>query len=284
MIKKIKSVTSRLPSEYQEVKYIESTGSQYIDAGFMATPNTMVSIDFQLTNLVKDQRLFGRYMSNTVSGDLSYDMYISSALNLAYTYNNNVGNWMGIQPANTQKHHVVFNQNKKIIIDGTEFEMVGSATNSCKRNFLIFNAYDGGTSSPTAYSQMRLYSLKIYESDTQIRDFVPCYRKSDKAIGLYDLINSVFYVNSGSGTFGMGEKIEEENLKPFLGNKKVVKKYVGEKVVYTEINYKDTQFAASPFPTMWSYRTNNVWFAENTYGSWYALCTTTNSTGSHRCR
>ena len=37
--------SSRLPSEYQEVEYIESTGTQYIDTGL--TPNGNYSFDIK---------------------------------------------------------------------------------------------------------------------------------------------------------------------------------------------------------------------------------------------
>ena len=46
-----------------------------------------------------------------------------------------------------------------------------------------------------------IYYFKIYESWTLVRDFVPCYRKSDSVIWLYDLVNKQFYTNAGSWTF-----------------------------------------------------------------------------------
>lgn len=38
-------------------------------------------------------------------------------------------------------------------------------------------------------------------------NLVPCYRKSDGEIGMYDLVNGVFYTNSGSGTFIKGDDV-----------------------------------------------------------------------------
>jgi hypothetical protein len=51
------------------------------------------------------------------------------------------------------------------------------------------------------HSSAKLYSCKIYESGTLVRDFVPCYRKSDTEIWVYDLVTNAFFTNQGTGTF-----------------------------------------------------------------------------------
>ena len=56
---------------------------------------------------------------------------------------------------------------------------------------------------------MRLYLCKIYDNDNLVRNFIPCYRKVDNEIGLYDVINDVFYVNSGTGEFIAGPVIAD---------------------------------------------------------------------------
>ena len=43
----------------------------------------------------------------------------------------------------------------------------------------------------------------------------PCIRKSDGAPGMYDIVNDVFYTNSGTGTFTTGPFIDKIN-KPLL--------------------------------------------------------------------
>ncbi len=54
---------------------------------------------------------------------------------------------------------------------------------------------------------MKLYYFKMYDKRALIRNFVPCYRKSDNVVGLYDLVNGVFYVNKGSGAFTKGDDV-----------------------------------------------------------------------------
>jgi hypothetical protein len=64
--------------------------------------------------------------------------------------------------------------------------------------FLFARNNDGTAGS---FSSFKLYSCKIYKSWTLVRDFVPCYRKSDWVIWLYDLANNQFYTNSWTGVF-----------------------------------------------------------------------------------
>lgn len=54
------------------------------------------------------------------------------------------------------------------------------------------------------------YSFKIWNGDTLLRDFIPCVRTSDGAIGMYDTVNGVFYTNAGTGTFTAGSFITND--------------------------------------------------------------------------
>ena len=54
---------------------------------------------------------------------------------------------------------------------------------------------------------MKLYSFKIYNNGTLVRDFVPCYSVYDGENGLLDIVNSVFYENAGTGEFLRGEEV-----------------------------------------------------------------------------
>ena len=53
------------------------------------------------------------------------------------------------------------------------------------------------------------HGCSIYDNGVVVRDFVPCFRNSDGAIGLYDLAESdptkAFYANAGKGAFGVSD-------------------------------------------------------------------------------
>jgi hypothetical protein len=66
---------------------------------------------------------------------------------------------------------------------------------------------NGRILAPATYCEEKIYNVKIYTSGNLVRDFIPCYRKSDDVIGLYDLVNDAFYTNAGTGTFTKGGDI-----------------------------------------------------------------------------
>jgi hypothetical protein len=51
-----------------------------------------------------------------------------------------------------------------------------------------------------------------------VREFMPCIRKSDGAVGLYDFVEGVFYHNEGTGTFVAGPEISGIGSKNFNSN------------------------------------------------------------------
>ena len=70
----------------------------------------------------------------------------------------------------------------------------------------IFAVNDGGEIKQ--FGLVRLYKLKIYDGETLIRDYVPCYRTNDNVIGLFDKVNATFITNQGKGIF-LKDKIQE---------------------------------------------------------------------------
>lgn len=72
-------------------------------------------------------------------------------------------------------------------------------------NLTIWGRNKDGT--VTANGVFYLYRLEIDDDGVAVRNFVPCYRKSDNVVGLYDIVNGVFYTNAGTGTFYAGEVV-----------------------------------------------------------------------------
>lgn len=80
-----------------------------------------------------------------------------------------------------------------------------SSFNYSGRNIILFGT--NGPLGPVEFALMKLYYCKWYDGNTLIRDFIPCYRKSDNEVGLYDIVGNQFYTNSGSGEFLYGPPI-----------------------------------------------------------------------------
>lgn len=198
-------------NNYQKLEYIQSTGTQYIDTGFIATPNTVVDIDFQFTEVsTLQQRLFGASTTNT--SYLNYHMYINGAGAWAYSFIDGSGNWATTNvTADTNKHHIRFNMpSGQFIIDNNSYAIASSTrTKTTETNMYIMNG--AITGSPNA--KMKLYAFKMYDKNELVRNMIPVKRKSDNAIGMYDTVTKKFYANAGTGTFTAGPVIDLTNVR-----------------------------------------------------------------------
>lgn len=63
------------------------------------------------------------------------------------------------------------------------------------------------SSSASEYARGKLYSAKIYDGNTLVRNFIPC-KNPDGVIGMWDDVNSVFYGNAGTGSFAAGAEVK----------------------------------------------------------------------------
>ena len=200
-------------NNYQRLEYIQSTGTQYIDTGFKATPNTIVDISYQFTEVsTLQQRLFG---SGTSSDSyLNYQMYINGAGAWAYAFKDGSGNWVSTNvKADTNKHNIRFNiPLGQFTIDNNSYSIASSTrTKSTQNNILIM--YATPSDSGEKIGKMKLYAFKMYDKNELVRDMIPVKRKSDNAIGLYDKVTKKFYGNAGTGTFTAGPVIDLTNVR-----------------------------------------------------------------------
>ena len=211
---------ARLPSAYQEVEYIQSSWTQYIDTGLLVKPNTKVQIDMQLTSVATNIRYFAVETGDNNSWWVAFVIYLDSNKQISFAN----GNWSVLRTGrnwDTSRYTFVANNSSlKIYSNGTNV-YTGNApwtrtTNSANNLYLLA---DDNNWTATLFSSAKLYSCKMYEASTLVRDFIPCYRKSDNVIGMYDLVNNQFYTNSWTGTFSKGNDVTMSELKnAYIGN------------------------------------------------------------------
>ena len=231
---------SGIPEEYQEVKYIESTGTQYIDTGLVPSVNHSFSIKFSVG-----------YLGNCVAFGSRTSGNYASSLNQIY---------LNVTNNNEIKLFNIFGTNDLVLNDNVEANTVFTYKNIQNNNFqlsspsqpyYIFTLNNMG--SPSTISNIKMYYFKIYDNNILVRDFVPCYRKSDNVIGLYDKVNSVFYTNAGTGTFLKGN-----DVKLAVKDKAQVNTIYGNSVVENQLCI---------IPTISSQTTNGVTLTNNGDGS-----------------
>lgn len=190
-------VPGGLPSEYLQVEYLESTGTQYIDTGYV--PKLLSTDTFTIE--------FSVLTSNTV-----------------IVFGNN--NWFSNKSHIMQLPSINYRLRADVSAQGTYF---GYCTDGAWNTYTIENSTVSCLNSTSSYDpsyyadnpkHLYLFCQGPYETETffvgRIRkatytsngvpvfDLVPCIRISDSKPGMYDLVGRQFYVNAGTGEFLTG--------------------------------------------------------------------------------
>ena len=191
-----------MPEEYQEVEYIESTGTQYLDTKIVTNNNSKIVIQAQATdaNIGTGYRLFGSRTGAKIGNFIStnngkvYVDYGGSSFEASLALDNGV--------------HVYNLDKNKFYYDGVLLKEWNVVEFSSPSNAYLFGAYhDGGI----VIKPWRIWYCRLYDNDVLVRDLVPCYRKSDNTIGMYDIVSGAFFTNAGTGEFLKGINVLTSN-------------------------------------------------------------------------
>lgn len=187
-----------LPSSYKKLQYIQSSGTQYINTGFIPNQDTRIDMVCVPNSVAEASNGTGfiPYGAGESYTTNAFECYTS---NSKYEFNYNGQNCFLGSPVIGQKLNIIHNKNEiSLSINGgspiTNTFTYGSF--SAPRTMTLFAI---NRSSPFC-GLLSLYSCQIYDNGTLIRDFIPC-RSADGTVGLWDDVNSVFYTNSGTGVF-----------------------------------------------------------------------------------
>lgn len=192
-----------LPNGYKRLEYIQSSGTQYINTGITINATTYKRYRFLFD--IGYPSIGGSYwLVNGNSGsNVTYYFGLSNAGKIVY--GNGTADVFGSVTATTGRYLIDFNPAGGSYKFGDLQHLTGLTFNAPRgsQNFYLF-AYNKGNGQDMHTE--RLYSAKIYDTGTIVRDFIPC-QKPDGTIGLWDDVNSVFYGNAGTGTFTAGPVI-----------------------------------------------------------------------------
>lgn len=207
-----------VPSAYQQVEYIKATGTQHIitDLATNNGPGT-TGVDDIITQYSADI-------------DFAFDEWQSAyATNIAFSCGSSGGGWIGYVNSKTAigmgtntgnyftsgtvteryQYHwswsgttATFKRN-----DNAEISRSNSESSTVTRRFALFTADSQTASSSNYHFNGKVYRATVYRSGEKVLDLVPCFRKSDNEIGVYDTVGDTFYTNSGTGTFEKGGNV-----------------------------------------------------------------------------
>lgn len=198
---------ARLPAGYQELTHIESTGTQWIDTLYSPKTTTAIRADMAVTTTATNTEMF--FGCKQSSGNNYYQFWRASSTVIQVAFGQSTistSTDLTISLA-VNRFYNFFLKNGEIAIDDTKYDIRSAAVN-CTVSLGIFarNNPDGVWTSPI---KARCSHFSIEDGDVLVRDFIPCRRLSDGAIGMFDLVSQSFFGNSGTGSFIAGAPIIE---------------------------------------------------------------------------
>lgn len=210
-------VKHTVPDEYDEVEYIESDGTQYIDTGYIHKVNTKIECVCEVSSSISIQWgcLFGARRSGT---------YNCMALFTRYDYSNrptfycNSTRYTTITDGNfpyNNKTKVEVYKNTATWYDADDNyigKIIGTSQVDGTVSTYIFEFNNGG-SPDGSKNIMKLYSFKIYEDDTLLHWYIPVKSKDETrpAIGLFDIITDTFLQKKSGNEFVTGNIVETKS-------------------------------------------------------------------------
>jgi len=177
--------TTRLPEGYTEVEYIENQTYAYINTGVYLYNSSSNSYSIS-------GKVCPTYVSSL--GDFQTFLNAEGVTTPYYgmTYRVRSSNGAIRLDQNPSGHATL---NSESLGDGIiQFTISTTATTVTNTIPLgLFCSWTNSNLSPYRYFKGKMYEMQVTLNNTLVRHFVPCKRDSDDIVGLYDLVNDVFY-------------------------------------------------------------------------------------------
>jgi hypothetical protein len=196
-----------LPNGYTRLEYIETTGTQYIDTGYVWTSqNRKVDMDFMLTEYTNQSHLLGSTLNYTY--DLNPYFYTTNDMR------NYIGGTSYIPKSITKdsKYNVIWDlksdKSFNLVINGTNQGTTTVAEiPTSGASVYLFHVHLINHSLSYTPLVGRLYATKMWDNGTRVRDLIPA-KNSSNVVGLYDFVTGQFFTNAGTGTFVAGPVVQ----------------------------------------------------------------------------
>lgn len=185
---------------YVDVKYLENTGTQYIDTGYVLQEDDVLEVDYEIPEAalsVKVDKILidARDTSNgvrvsTYSG--TYKWYARFGHNESQTSGALTNSLKGTLTLKKGQ----FILNGAVIFSNLVFTAMPVGT----LKLLAGVNYETGAISAPSYA--RISACKIKRNGETIRNFRPVQRTADSELGMRDAVTGEFFTNAGTGVFG----------------------------------------------------------------------------------
>ena len=191
-------------SVYEPLKSIETTGSNWIDTGILATDNMVISAEITMLTGKAKKGIFGAdYLQLRTSGGAYYPngtpLIDANWSQLGVRNSNNDGNkYVNVS---TPKKAVYKFEGGKFYVDGTSKADIYNKAFTSTRSIYLSHVNDDGLS-PAALI-IHSFSIKNKEGNFE-RMMIPARIKETGELGMFDVVAKNFHGKQGTGDFIAG--------------------------------------------------------------------------------
>ncbi len=220
---------AKLPEDVVEAEYIESTGTQIIDTGYLPNQKTKMETSIQFVGaygsadgpyffgaMEKQSRDAPVYFASNFANEKQLNVWLDQSW-AGNNYSDGSGSYAGtfwdVGNFRASRQTFTVTASSGVAKYGT-LTVWGTAKSNTHMNSLhtlrLFGAVKtDSTTSPFTCYRLRVYDWMISEDEVPVRDFVPCLRLFDQQAGLFDTVGGKYHANDGTGNFEYQLKTEQ---------------------------------------------------------------------------
>lgn len=192
----------------RQLAWIRSTGTQYIDTGYVPTERTMVECNVVVPNTSGTNWVFGARKSST-EGLFTFAFSASGCFIMArgtksgkfdkaYNTEGKLFVRFGHDAYNDTGDYYTITSNAHGVSD-IYLGDVGDFTSPCS-----LTLFAGNTNGTVAKGTVTIYDFKIYHGEGVCMNLIP-WMTGTGEVGMMDTVSNIFYPNAGTGVFEYGE-------------------------------------------------------------------------------
>lgn len=190
---------SPLPSGYTEVKYLQSSGKQYINTGksiaYINSSNVTFVVNFAMTDITRTQIIFGVGTGGGLEKQL---VFIPSTKKMRADYTNNYNTYYStiiqedvVYAFEQTETDGIFNDESKRIAYRVSLDIL----------FTLFGKNKSAGIEQGTLSRCKMFDFILKEDGVLAMNFIPCLDPNNRPC-FYDTVSQQPFYNQGTGEFG----------------------------------------------------------------------------------
>ena len=190
-----------------DVDYIQSSGTQYIDTGYIPDTTTEVSMTFNIVNKLSASYPAPFYCGDTYNASNTYGISYNSSVGCLNCYR---GTKVNIHTSNNSIalgtiYNVTLSSSELTLTTGTTSETVNMSGTYTKGDKTLY-LFRGNTATTdlTGIADIQIYACQIKENGSIKRSYKPTvwHNGNTTAVAcMYDEVYNKMYQNAGTGSF-----------------------------------------------------------------------------------